>query len=129
MSTVPVPAAAEDPDQWLYRLSDVLAAAATVDAAARLGILDHLHETPASAEEVARHCGTAPGVTHLLLDALDALAVLRRGDDGTYAITTEARYLTTLAAGWSSLDQVVRTGQPLIPADTQRGRPTSTPRS
>ncbi|MGH3814889.1 MAG: methyltransferase [Pseudonocardiaceae bacterium] len=121
MNAVLVPAAGENPGLWLYRLCEMLGAAAAVDTAARLGILDHLHETPASAEEVARHCATALDVTRLLLDALDALGVLRRGEDGKYATTAAARWLTTLAPGWSRLDQVVRSGQPLIPADTPAG--------
>lgn len=113
--------AAEHPDQQLYRLAEMLEAAAAVDAAARLGILDHLHETPACADEVARQCGTAPGVTRLLLDALDALGVLRRGDDRTYVTTAAARWCTTLAAGWSRIDQVMRNGQPFVQADTPAG--------
>jgi Dimerisation domain/O-methyltransferase domain len=112
--------AVENPDRWLYRLGETLEAAATV-AAARLGILDYLHETPACANQAARHCGTAPGVTRLLLDALDALGVLRRSEDGKYATTAAAGWFTTLAPGWSRLDQVVRTGQPLIAADTPAG--------
>lgn len=121
MSTVHLPAAVENPDQALFRMGEVLEAAAAVDAAARLGILDYLHDTPASADQAARHCATAPGVTHLLLDALDALGVLRRGTDGRYTTTAATGWLTTLATGWSRLDQVVRTGQPLTPADTPAG--------
>ncbi len=117
----PVPAAAERSDQQMYRLSEVLATAAAVDAAGRLGILDHLRDVPACAEEVARHCATAPEPTHLLLDALDALGVLRRTEDGRYVTTAAARWFTTLAPGWSRLDQVMRTGQPLVPADTPAG--------
>jgi SAM-dependent methyltransferase len=109
------------PVEQLYRLANVLQAAAAFDTAARLGILNHLHETPSCAEEVTRHCGTAPGVTFLLLDALQALGVLQREDDGRYAATTVARWLTTVATGWSHLDQVVRTGEPLVPADTAAG--------
>ena len=121
MSAVCVPAAAQSPDQRLYRLGEMLEAAATVNAAARLGILDYLHETPASADQAARNCRTAPEVTRLLLDALDALGVLRRGKDGKYATTAAAGWFTTLVPGWSCLDQVLLTGQPLIAADTPAG--------
>lgn len=121
MSTVDVRTASEPPEQQLYRLAEMMEAAAAVDAAARLGILDYLQKTPACAEEVTRHCGTAPGATALLLDALDALGMLQRGTDGKYVTTTAARWLTTFAAGWSRIDQVVQTGQPLVPADTPRG--------
>ncbi|MDQ4020152.1 MAG: class I SAM-dependent methyltransferase [Actinomycetota bacterium] len=120
MNPVPAPTA-EDPGQQLYRLGEVLQVASAFDAAARLGILDHLEQTPACADEVAQHCATAPAATHLLLDALDALGLLRRGHDGRYATTAAAAWFTTLAAGWSRLDQVVRTGQPLVPADTPAG--------
>lgn len=109
------------PAEQLYRLGNMLEAAATFDAAARLGILDHLHRMPACADEVTRHCGTAPDVTSLLLAALQALGVLQRADDGRYATTAVARWLTTVAAGWSHLEQVMRTGQPFVAADTAAG--------
>ncbi|MDQ4093983.1 MAG: hypothetical protein M3143_11465 [Actinomycetota bacterium] len=56
--------------EQLYRLANALEAAVAFDTAARLGILDYLHETPACADEVIRYRGTAPKVTLLLLDAL-----------------------------------------------------------
>lgn len=121
MSAVFVPAAAEHPGQQLYQLINMLEAPAALETATRLGILDHLQETPASTDEIALHRGTAPGPTHLLLDELDALGVLRLGQDGRYATTAATRWFTTLAAGWSHLDHVVRTGQPLVPADTPAG--------
>ncbi len=121
MSAGCVPAAAARPGQQLYWLVNALQAAAACNAAVRLGILDRLLEAPASADEVARRCRTAPDTTQLLLDALDALAVVRRRDDGTYITATEARCLTIFAAGWSRLGQVVRTGQPLVAADIPAG--------
>jgi hypothetical protein len=121
MSAPLAAAVAEQPEQWLSRVSTMLEAACSIDAAARLGILDRLHETPATAVEIAQQCATAPEMTRLLLDALDALAVVQRSDDGKYATTAAAQWLTTLRAGWSRLDQVVRTGQPVVSADTPVG--------
>lgn len=46
MSAALAPAAAEHPEQWLYQLSTMVEVAATVEAAGRLGVLDHLRETP-----------------------------------------------------------------------------------
>ena len=121
MSAAPVLAAAEHPAQRLLQLNTMLETAAAVDAASRLGILNRLYETPGTAEEIAQHCGTAPDLTQLLLDALEALGVLQRSDGGRYAGTAAARWLITVAAGWSRLGDVVRTGQPLVSADTPAG--------
>jgi hypothetical protein len=96
------PAAAEQPGQW-SQLHTMLAAAAAVDTAGRLGILDRLQQTPATAGEIAQHCATAPDLTDLLLDALDALNVVQRSDDGRYTTTSAAQWLSTLGAGWSRL--------------------------
>jgi SAM-dependent methyltransferase len=125
MSADLVPAAVEQPDQRLdqrlVRLGNIVEAAAAVNTATRLGILELLRDAPAPADEVARHCATAPGPTQLLMDALDGLGVLRRRSDGSYAATLEAGWCTTLAAGWSHLDEVVRSGHPMVAADTPAG--------
>ncbi|MDT7670783.1 MAG: hypothetical protein QOC74_3566, partial [Pseudonocardiales bacterium] len=118
MSADLIPVAVERPDQRLVRLGNIVEAAAAFHTATRLGVLDLLRAAPAGADEVARHCATAPGPTQLLLDALDALGVLRRQSDGRYAATHEASWCTILAAGWSHLDQVVRSGLPHLAGDT-----------
>jgi SAM-dependent methyltransferase len=121
MSADLIPVAVERPDQRLVRLGNIVEAAAAFHTATRLGVFDLLRAAPAGADEVAQHCATAPGPTQLLLDALDALGVLRRQSDGRYAATHEASWCTILAAGWSHLDQVVRSGLPHLAGDTPAG--------
>lgn len=113
--------AVERPDERLHRLGHAIGTAAAVAAARRLGILDHLAHAPATAADVAVACDTVPAPTRLLLDALDALGVLRRDREGRYAATDATSWSTALAALWSTLDHVVRDGRPLVAADTPPG--------
>lgn len=121
MSAVLEPVVAERPDQRLSRLGDAIESAAAITAAIHLGVLARLRVAPARTEEVARHCAIAPDPTRLLLEALDALGVLRRLSDGSYSTTPETDWCAALAGGWSRLDQAVRDGRPLVAADTPAG--------
>lgn len=60
-------------------------------------------------------------MTRLLLDALEALGVLQGSDDGRYSTTTAASWLIAVATGWSHLDHILPTGQPIVSADTPAG--------
>ena len=111
---------AAPPADRIVELGHVVEAAAAFRAAGRLGVVEQLGREPATADEVALRCGTAPGATALLLEALEALGVLRRDDD-RYAVTAMTRWLGTLEAGWARLDEVVRTGRPVVAADTPAG--------
>ena len=111
---------AAPPADRIVELGHVVEAAAALRTAVRLGLLEQLGRGPATADEVAVRCGTAPGATGLLLEALEALGVLRR-DDGRYAVTVMTRWVGTLEAGWARLDDVVRTDRPIVAADTPAG--------
>lgn len=97
--------------------------AAIVTAACRLGVFDVLGDRPCPADEVAARLRTAPGPTRALLDSLVALglvsagytaapdaAPLRSGGELALVVAKEA----VLARLWQDLDQVVRTGRPLL---------------
>lgn len=102
--------------------------ARTVMAGAELKIFDALAEGALSAEETAARCGSAPGPTALLLDALAACGYLRFRN-GRFALTRRARpwllsaspnsvrdklLLQIVEWRWlENLENFVRSGQPL----------------
>jgi len=104
-----------------HELAQAVETAATIDAARRLGILARLDQEPADTTTTAHHCGTAPDITRLLLEALHAAGILARDSAGRYAVTTDGHWCTALAEGWSRLGDVVRTGTPVIAAHTAAG--------
>jgi SAM-dependent methyltransferase len=104
-----------------HALSHAVELAAALGTALRLGILAHLDREPADAADTARHCATAPDVTARLLDALHAAGVLARDHAGRYAVTADGRWSAAIAGGWARLDDVVRTGTPLVAAHTPTG--------
>lgn len=102
-------------------LGHAVGIAAAIDAARRLGILARLDQEPADTATTARCCDTAPDTTGLLLDALHASGVLARDPAGRYSVTTDGRWGATLAGDWTHLSDVVRTGTPVVAADTPAG--------
>jgi SAM-dependent methyltransferase len=102
--------------------------ARTVMAGAELKIFDALAEHPLTAQETAAICGSAPGPTALLLDALAACGYLRVEAD-RFALTRRSRPWLLSAGGNSvrdklllqvaewrwlqSLEDFVRSGRPL----------------
>ena len=102
--------------------------ARTVMAGAELNLFDALAARPLTAEEVATACGTAPGPTLLLLDALAACGYARFSD-GSFALTRRSRRWLLASARSSvrdklllqiiewrwleTLETFVRTGRPL----------------
>lgn len=97
-----------------------------VGAAVRLGVLEALAEGPRAAPEVAQATGCDPEATALLLNALVGIGLLKMRND-RYVLGREARrwllagspgslrdaslFLADLWDRWSSLEQVVRSGQ------------------
>jgi ubiquinone/menaquinone biosynthesis C-methylase UbiE len=117
MSALPV---AEVPS--LQSLADAVSTAHVVEAAAELGLIDHLSTGPRDASELAHACATDLAMTALLLDTLAALGVVRRDTSSRYELTVDGLPLVTGAArGWSRLVDVVRSGEPLAKADTAEG--------
>ena len=102
--------------------------ARTVMAGADLKIFDALAQRPLTAEETAAACGSAPGPTALLLDALAACGYVRFSE-GRFGLTRSARpwllsaetnsvrdKLLLQVAEWrwlESLEEFVRSGRPL----------------
>jgi len=97
-------------------------------AAVQLDIFTALEGGPRSATEVAELKGLNPRATGMLLDALSALAFLEKHDDKyvatpfsrTHLSKTSPGYLGHiimhhhhLMAGWSRLDEAVRSGGPI----------------
>lgn len=107
-------------------------AAATLTAAARLGVFDALETGPADAVATAAALGTDPSATAALLDSLVGLALLNRCGE-LYETTVMARRLTHtgdlrlvaekeafFARVWLDLADAVRTGKPLVAPWQQR---------
>jgi hypothetical protein len=67
--------------------------------AAELELADHLAEEPRSAEELAELCAADPGALRRLLEALAALGVVRRLEDGRFARTPVSDWLRRDVAG------------------------------
>lgn len=102
--------------------------ARTVMAGAELKVFDALAARPLSAEETAAACGSAPGPTGLLLDALAACGYVRF-ESGRFALTPRARRwlltsgpssvrdkLMLQAVEWrwlETMEDFVRSGRPL----------------
>lgn len=95
---------------------------------ARLGVFEALSAAPLPAAEIAARCGTHPGATRKLLDALSAARYLRL-EDGRYALTPMSRKWLVPGSSHSLHDKMlwqltewdwigrtaeyVRTGRPL----------------
>ena len=117
-TTAPVSAGAAT----LAELTHALQAAAALAAAAATGAVTALNDGPASAQEVARTCGTSPRHTELLLVALQALGVVDGSADGTFRRTdTPLDFLERTRQDWACAEDVVRTGRSLHQVDTPSG--------
>lgn len=97
-------------------------------AAVQLDIFTALEDSQRTAAEVAELRGLNPRATGMLLDALAALALLEKDDDNYVATSFSATHLSKtspgylghiimhhhhLMAGWSRLDEAVRSGGPI----------------
>lgn len=100
--------------------------AATLTAAARLGVFDLLSDTPVTAVAAADRLGTEPLATRALLDALAALGLAGSAADGYTAVPMGLRLAhggdlrlvaekeAFFAEAWLSLADSVRTGTPRL---------------
>jgi SAM-dependent methyltransferase len=106
----------------LVELTHAVQAAAALAAAARTGSLAVLAQGPATADDVARACGTSPRHTELLLVALQALGLVDRSADGTFRLAgTPLDFLERTRLDWSRTEDVVRTGRSLHEVETAAG--------
>lgn len=109
-------------------LEQACGTAAAIDVAVRAGVLDRLAASPATAREVARDCGCGVRTTGALLTALAALGVLVARPDGRYAAAApDVPVLGRIAVLWRGLEQRLRTGAPVVAADTPDGAATLYP--
>ena len=106
----------------LLNLMDAVSTAHALAAAIELGLIDQLTSGPKEINELAHVCATDPSMTALLLDALAGLGLVRRDALGLYALAIDLLpLLRTLIRSWSQLSVVVRSGEPLVRADTAEG--------
>ncbi len=118
----------------LARLHDAFSTAAVVHAAERTGVTAFLARAGASsAEEVAAACGLAPVPTGWLLTVLAELGVLAPSPPDRFRPVADLRgWPTALAGPWASMEACLRSGRPLVSADTAEGAaelyPTVVPR-
>ncbi|MCB9881234.1 MAG: methyltransferase domain-containing protein [Planctomycetes bacterium] len=127
----------------LARLHNQFAESRALHVAVALGIFDRLEHEPRSAHELATAVGSDPRATEILLDALTALALLRKRD-GLYDLHEGARlyllsrspwsYVDAIRFGassfraWSDLEDVVRRGRPEHTANMFQDDPRATER-
>jgi ubiquinone/menaquinone biosynthesis C-methylase UbiE len=106
----------------LLNLADAVSTAHVLAAAAELGLIDQLTSDPKDINELAQACATDQSMTALLLDALAGLGVAHGDAVGRYSLAID--WLPRMKAairGWSQLSVVVRSGEPLMRADTPEG--------
>jgi O-methyltransferase domain len=106
----------------LLNLMDAVSTAHVIAAAIELGLIEQFTSGPKEINELAHVCATDPSMTALLLDALAGLGLVRRDALGRYALAIDLLpLLRTLIRSWSQLSVVVRSGEPLVRADTAEG--------
>lgn len=108
--------------------------AAGISAAARLGVADHMGDTPVGVDELARATGANEDALYRLLRMLAAAGVFREAADRRFALTDLGALLRRdhpdsmrgFAAYngepwhwrmWGELERSVRTGKPALPED------------
>jgi ubiquinone/menaquinone biosynthesis C-methylase UbiE len=119
MSALPVDEAPE-----ALSLINALWTARVLEATAALGLLDQLSSGPKDASDLAQACGTDPSMTALLLDTLADLGVVHRTGSSGYTSGVGGPALMTAVShipGGSKLANAMRSGKPLVRADTAEG--------
>jgi hypothetical protein len=120
---------AEAPPPFAQTLSLILGGwiSSAVCALARLGVPDHIDDTPRSAEEIAPLVGAKPDLLYRLMRATSAVGVLAETPDHRFVHTPMSTTLRSDAVpcmrdvalfasdewhvrGWEQLDQLVKTG-------------------
>jgi ubiquinone/menaquinone biosynthesis C-methylase UbiE len=105
-----------------FRLMNLNGASHVYREAVRFGALDALRSGRRTAEAVAQACGTVHRPTQLLLDALSALGLLNKNDDG-YGLDPLAQmllmgdYRNLGDEYWAQLPAWLKTGEPLVKMD------------
>jgi SAM-dependent methyltransferase len=118
----------------IARLHDAFSIAEVVGTAERVGVTAFLLRAgPSTAEEVAAACGLAPAPTGRLLTALAELGVLAPSPPDRFRPVVDlTRWPTAMAGPWASLEACLRSGRPMVSADTAAGAaelyPTVVPR-
>jgi SAM-dependent methyltransferase len=105
----------------LEYLNEVVSAAAAVQAAVRLGVLDRLNAGLGSAQELAAACQLDAQGAQRLLEALAALGLLESHGGRWRPRLPNLSGLAGFVAMWNQLDVVLRTGRPIVRADTTSG--------
>jgi len=118
----------ENPIETILRIGAGLWQSRALWAAARLRIADAIGDSPATVEEIAGKTGTLPGMVERLLNALAAIGIFERGEDGRFAHSDLSRLLRSdhplsqrafvdsvfgdeHYQGWGEIAQSVRTGE------------------
>ena len=102
-------------------LSEAVAAAAALEAALRLGVLDQLDAEVATVQELAAACGIDEAGAERLLNALAGLGLLEFYDGRWRALQPDLSGIGRMTAMWDHLDVALREGRPLVRADTSAG--------
>src|SRR3954447_13761942 len=125
MTDIPAP---ENPIETILRIGAGLWQSRALWAAARLRIADGIGDAPATVEEIAGKTGTRPDMLERLLNALAAIGIFARAEDGLYAHSdlslllrsdhplsqrafVESVFGNEHYEGWGAIDQSVRTGE------------------
>jgi SAM-dependent methyltransferase len=107
----------------LTRLQEAFSTVEVVRAAERTGVAAFLARAgAASADEVAAACGLAPVQTGRLLTALAELGVLAPCPPDRFRPLVDLTPWSAVMAGpWASLEACLRSGRPVVNADTAAG--------
>jgi SAM-dependent methyltransferase len=108
-------------EEPLEYLSEAVAAAAALEAAVRLGVLDQLDAEVATVQELAAACGIDEAGAERLLNALAGLGLLEFYDGRWRSLQADLSGLGRMTAMWDHLDVALREGRPLVRADTSAG--------
>lgn len=116
-----------DPLMGYFRLMTWNGISRVYRTASELGILDAVAKGPASAAAIAERCGTLPGPTSLVLEALCEAEVIGRDEEsyglGPVMAMLQGNYRDLGDSYWDQLPNFLRTGEPVIglqdPRETQ----------
>jgi SAM-dependent methyltransferase len=101
-----------------FRLMSMNGGVQVYRAAVNAGVLEALGAGAATSEEIARRCGLHAGPTHLVMEALAAVGLVRKTGP-TFELAPAARfvmgpYRDLGDAYWTHLPKLLSTGEPLV---------------
>ncbi len=128
--------ASPPPAEAMFRMITGFWVSQIIGVAAKLGIAEHLHDGPQSADDLARLTGTDPGALFRVLRAAASLGVFQLSADNRFSLTPLGETLRSGVPGsmremaimqtskghwlpWGRLDDAVRTGTPQAVATLQ----------